>query len=79
MDPELATVYRSRRRPDTSALAAAPAGAIVEFEIEPVEPPDLSATAVRELLRDPGNDARLADLLPSGVLDYIRRNHLYLT
>jgi nicotinate-nucleotide adenylyltransferase len=79
MGTELAALYRSRRRPDAAALAHTSAGAIVEFEIEPVEPPDLSATAVRELLRDPGKDARLADLLPPGVLDYIRRNHLYLT
>lgn len=56
-------------------LTDAPAGGIVRFEIEPVEPPDLSATAVRELLRTAPQQA--ADLLPSGVLDYIRSHHLY--
>lgn len=78
MDAELAEIFRSRRCPDHAALAAAPAGAIVGFEIEPVEPADLSATAVRERLRAGGDDAQLTDLLPAGVLDYIRRHHLYL-
>lgn len=78
MDEELAQIFRTRRRGDVAALATAPAGSIVEFEIEPVEPPDLSATAVRELLHAARNDPRLADLLPPGVLDYIRRNNLYL-
>lgn len=65
------------RRRLGARLADAPAGGIVRFEIEPVEPPDLSATAVRELLRTAPQQA--ADLLPSGVLDYIRRNNLYAT
>lgn len=56
-------------------LAEGPAGGIVRFDIEPVEPPDLSATAVRELLRTAPQ--RAVDLLPSGVLDYIRSHHLY--
>jgi nicotinate-nucleotide adenylyltransferase len=77
MDPALAAIFRSRRRADVGALSAAPAGAIVEFEIEPVKPHDLSATMVRDLLAGAGNDSRLPDLLPSGVLDYIRRNSLY--
>lgn len=76
MDAELAALFRARHRPDAAALGAAAAGAIVCFEIEPVDPPDLSATAVRDLLRG-GDGARLANLLPPGVLDYIRRNHLY--
>lgn len=78
MDGELAAILRSGRS-DAAALIARPAGLIVEFEIEPVEPPDLSATAVRQLLSKDAEDARLANLLPSGVLDYIRRNHLYRT
>ena len=78
MDAELGAIFRARRSSDLGILAAAPAGAIVEFEIEPVEPHDLSATMVRQCLRDTAADGRLADLLPSGVLDYIRRNHLYL-
>lgn len=77
MSAELAAIFRARRHADYAVLATAPAGGIVGFEIEAVEPPDLSATAVRELLRAGGNDARLADLLPPGVLDYIRRYHLY--
>jgi len=74
MPPDLAGQFCSRLAP---TLTAAPAGSIVRFEIEPVEPPDLSATAVRELLRSTPQGA--ADLLPSGVLDYIRSNHLYAT
>ena len=76
MAPELAEIFRPRWRSQPAVLAAAAAGSIVGFEIEPVEPPDLSATAVRDLLRA-GNAPNLADLLPPGVLDYIRRNHLY--
>jgi nicotinate-nucleotide adenylyltransferase len=78
MEAELAAQYRARRHADVAALAAAPAGAIAEFEIEPVEPVDLSATMVRAALSG-GDDRDPADLLPSGVLDYIRRNHLYQT
>lgn len=72
MPADLAGQFRRRLG---ARLADAPAGGIVRFEIEPVEPPDLSATAVRELLRTAPQ--RAADLLPSGVLDYIRSNHLY--
>lgn len=72
MPGDLAEQFRRRL---AARLAAAPAGGIVRFEIEPVEPPDLSATAVRELLRTAPQQA--ADLLPAGVLDYIRSNHLY--
>lgn len=74
MSAELAAEYR-RRRADTAALITEPAGRVVGFEIEPVEPPDLSATAVRELLRRDPQQA--ADLLPPGVLDYIRSHLLY--
>lgn len=73
--PELAELYAKHMRPDAAALAAAPAGGIVGFEIEPVAPPDLSATLVRARLRE--GDVAAADLLPPGVLDYIRRHHLY--
>jgi nicotinate-nucleotide adenylyltransferase len=78
MDAELAGIFRARRRADNGALCAEPAGNIVEFEIEPVVPRDLSATMVRESLRAGGGSYDPADLLPSRVLDYIRRNHLYL-
>lgn len=76
MAPELAAIFRTRRRSQFTALASIPAGTIVGFEIEPVEPPDLSATAVREHLRN-GDAAGVAPMLPAGVLDYILRNHLY--
>lgn len=75
MAPELAEIFLRRRRSQFTALSATPAGAIVGFEIEPVQPPDLSATSLREQLR--GGAAVSADLLPPGVLDYIRRNQLY--
>ena len=74
MAADLADMFR-RCRGNRTALAAAPAGAIVGFEIEPVEPPDLSATMIRARLR--GAAALPADLLPPAVLDYIRLNHLY--
>jgi nicotinic acid mononucleotide adenylyltransferase len=75
MAPELVDQFQRRQRSQFTALATAPAGCIAGFAIEPVEPPDLSATAVRSLLR---TDPAAADnLLPPGVLDYIRRNHLY--
>lgn len=61
------------------ALSSAPPGGVVWFEIDPVEPPDLSATLVRDRLRSGADPVELADLLPSGVLDYIRSNHLYST
>jgi nicotinate-nucleotide adenylyltransferase len=81
MEPALAAIYRQRWQDSANAavaLAAAPAGAIVDFIIEPVEPPDLSATAVRGLLRDGNPDGKLtADLLPPGVLDYIQNHSLY--
>lgn len=75
MAPALAEEWRHRHRDQFAALASVPAGCTIEFEIEPVEPADLSATMVRERLRR--NPATAADLLPAGVLDYIRRNHLY--
>lgn len=74
MGAELAAIFRHRRGLP-AALAAAPAGCITGFEIEPVQPPDLSATIIRERLRAGGDVA--PELLPAGVLDYIRRNHLY--
>lgn len=75
MTPALADQWQRRRRSQFTALTTAPAGTLIEFEIEPVEPADLSATMVRECLhRAP---ERAADLLPPGVLDYIRRHRLY--
>lgn len=75
MAPELADQYRRRRRSQFTALATVPAGTICGFEIDPVEPADLSATAVRALL---AQGAPLPpDLLPAPVVDYIRRQNLY--
>lgn len=81
MVPELATLWRKRwhgSQPGEHgvSLAQQPAGQIVSFTIEPVEPADLSATMVRGLLAA-GEDAQLARLLPNGVLNYIRHHRLY--
>lgn len=60
-----------------AALAAAPAGRIVELPMAPV---DASATEIRALLqapRDARAEARLAQMLPPAVLLYIRRARLY--
>lgn len=76
MDPTLAATYRQRRQDKAAALVEGPAGAIVGFTIEPVEPPDLSATAIRQGLHDGRADA-VAAMLPPGVLDYIQTHSLY--
>ncbi len=58
-------------------LAGRPAGRIVDLEMEPV---DASATEIRALLRAPASperDARLAQIVPAAVLDYIRAHDLY--
>jgi len=54
-----------------------PAGCIVDLEMAPV---DASATEIRALLRAPASperDARLAQIVPAPVLDYIRAHDLY--
>lgn len=54
-----------------------PAGSIVDLEMAPV---DASATEIRALLRAPASsarDARLAQIVPAAVLDYIRVHDLY--
>jgi nicotinate-nucleotide adenylyltransferase len=54
-----------------------PAGCIVDLEMAPV---DASATEIRALLRaprSPERDARLAQIVPAPVLDYIRAHDLY--
>jgi nicotinate-nucleotide adenylyltransferase len=76
LPPVLAQLWADHHRNDAAALAAAPAGAIVDFLIEPVTPPDLSATLVRTRLQ---RGESVADLVPPGVLDYIQLNHLYLS
>ncbi|MDL1862966.1 nicotinate-nucleotide adenylyltransferase [Betaproteobacteria bacterium PRO7] len=54
-----------------------PAGCIVDLEMAPV---DASATEIRALLHasaSPARDARLAQIVPAAVLDYIRAHDLY--
>lgn len=54
-----------------------PAGCIVDVEMAPV---DASATEIRALLHaptSPARDARLAQIVPAAVLDYIRAHDLY--
>lgn len=58
-------------------IAADPCGRIVEVEMVPH---DVSATEVRALLGappGPARDARLAQVVPAAVLDYIRAHRLY--
>lgn len=53
------------------------AGHIVEVDMTPV---DASATEIRQLLaqpRSPQGEARLAEIVPAAVLDYIRAHNLY--
>jgi len=60
-----------------SAVRDAAHGHIVEIEMSPV---DASATEIRALLSQPASparDARLAEIVPATVLDYIRAHHLY--
>jgi nicotinate-nucleotide adenylyltransferase len=60
-----------------AAVREAACGHIVEIEMTPV---DASATEIRGLLAQPPSpscDARLNDIVPAPVLDYIRAHHLY--
>lgn len=60
-----------------AAVRDAAAGRIVEFSMTPV---DASATEIRALLArppSPAGDARLAEIVPPAVLDYIRTHSLY--
>jgi len=62
-------------RPD--AVRAEAAGRVIEIAMPPH---DASATEVRALLQAPAaaeRDARLAQIVPAAVLDYIRQHHLY--
>jgi len=61
----------------TSAVHESARGRIVEIEMTPVE---ASATEIRAALAQPpspARDARLAEIVPKPVLDYIRDHHLY--
>ncbi|NTV11911.1 MAG: nicotinic acid mononucleotide adenylyltransferase, partial [Zoogloea sp.] len=68
----LADEYRVRLAPDAAALARAPAGAIVFFDLTPLA---ISATGIRDRLAA-GRSARY--LAPQPVLDYIAEHSLYI-
>lgn len=67
----LASVYRQRCGADPAALAAAPAGCIVSFEMTQL---DISATKIRALL---SKGASVRYLLPDAPLAYLQDHHLY--
>jgi nicotinate-nucleotide adenylyltransferase len=71
LDPVLAEELRRRSVNSRAELHARPAGAILGISMTPLA---ISATALRETLAGGGSPRYL---LPDGVLDYIRRNHLY--
>jgi nicotinate-nucleotide adenylyltransferase len=71
MPAELADEFRQRHRSQFTALAAAPAGAIVTFNLVAGT---VSSTEVRARIREGGP---VEELLPAPVLDYIRRHRLY--
>lgn len=57
-----------------AGFSSAPAGHIVTFELVAGT---VSATEVRNLVAAGASDAKLRELLPAPVLDYIRQHHLY--
>lgn len=70
--PEALARTMARRRVETAdALRSAPAGGILRLEVTPLA---ISATAIRELIRQ-GRSARY--LTPDAVLDLIRERGLY--
>jgi nicotinate-nucleotide adenylyltransferase len=71
LPPVLVEELRRRSVDGPAALGRRPAGGILDFAMTPLA---ISATALRRRL-SAGGSARY--LLPDGVLDYIRRNHLY--
>jgi nicotinate-nucleotide adenylyltransferase len=76
LNPALQALWQAHHRP-AAALATAPAGAIVDLPMTPV---DASGTEIRTLLRQPPSpptEARLARCVPDAVLLYIRRTGLY--
>jgi nicotinate-nucleotide adenylyltransferase len=76
LNPALQAFWDAHHRP-AAALTTAPAGAIVDLPMTPV---DASGTEIRALLRQPPSpqaDARLARCVPDAVLLYIRRAGLY--
>ncbi|WP_284155369.1 nicotinate-nucleotide adenylyltransferase [Sulfuricystis multivorans] len=70
---QLADLF-GRCRLSSADFSHAPAGGIHAFELIAGT---VSATEVRRLIAAGASDARLLELLPPAVLDYIRRHHLY--
>ncbi len=68
------TAFFEPLRAEPKVLFSSAAGALVEFDMPP-EP--ISSTAIRALLRLSLDDARLAQMIPPAVLDYIRSHHFY--
>jgi nicotinate-nucleotide adenylyltransferase len=71
--PPLAAEFAARRLAGAD-FAGRPAGGIHTFELVAGT---VSATEARALIAAGAPDARLLELLPAPVLDYIRRNRLY--
>jgi nicotinate-nucleotide adenylyltransferase len=71
--PPLAAEFAARRLAGAD-FAGRPAGGIHTFELVAGT---VSATEARALIAAGASDARLLELLPAPVLDYIRRNDLY--
>jgi nicotinate-nucleotide adenylyltransferase len=76
LPPPLLAILRERLVADPGSLLSRPAGAILEQGIEPV---DVSATSIRELVAQGAPFAEMPPgLLPPAVLAYIDLHHLYL-
>lgn len=73
LDAPLAAVF-DRCRSASADFSARPAGNIVPFELVAGT---VSATEARTLIAAGAPDAKLRELLPGPVLDYIRQHNLY--
>ena len=74
MPEALRRVVDDRYRANGERLAEAPAGYIADLAMPPA---DVSATAIRRTLADPGGVRAAAILLPAEVVRYILDHHLY--
>jgi nicotinate-nucleotide adenylyltransferase len=75
--PAAVQTFVDARRAAPAAVGTATCGRVVSIDMAPV---DAAATEVRRLLAAPrtaADDARLAQLLPAAVLDYIHAHRLY--
>lgn len=73
--PPLASVWQGRATTDAAQLASETHGRIY---LHTVAPQAISATEIRNKVRDGSSDEVLAPLLPAAVLTYIRSHRLYL-